>query len=95
MQPAAGTGKPVRSPEVFEMFMKPAERRDRFGGACEHRERQKRQSKIEARTGAFLAPIQMPQERQMLPPTALGLLRFPGKLHSRMASERALLPAAR
>jgi hypothetical protein len=45
MQPAAGTGKPVRSPEVFEMFMKPAERWDLCGGACEHRERQKAKQK--------------------------------------------------
>jgi hypothetical protein len=71
MQPAAGTGKPVRSFEMFGMFMKPSERRDRFGGACEHHERQKRQRKTGPEPAHFLRQFECPQERQTLLPIAL------------------------
>jgi hypothetical protein len=92
MQPAAGTGKPLRSLEIFGMFMKPAERRGRFGRTEEIYERSKKAKENLIPNRRFpRANFECSQERQTLPPIALGLSRFPGKLHSRMGSERALL----
>jgi hypothetical protein len=93
MRPAPGTGKPVRSLEMFEMFVKGR-------GGIDPSEPANIMS-VEKGKGKlpepphFLRQFEYPQERQTLPPIALGLLRFPGKLRSRMASERALLPVAR